>query len=191
MQADEVMYVDESGNQIAPPGGSSIQHPPYVAPRGDKADLLEKIKPDLIVDVIRHRLMGEEYIDGNWQQVSTLRARAVTEECAWDIANLMLAVSSQNVVISKLKDHEIKLRALSIARSAQEMLLRNWMRYGIRGTDQLQFVHEIVFSNSFITLKQSENEGIRSLLKGTTSEQRSVQLNQEPRDRRRWGLFRR
>jgi hypothetical protein len=49
------------------------------------------------------------------------------------------------------------------------MCLRNWKEYGIKGTEQLWFVHEIIFSNSFITLKQPEGEGIRRMLGNTMS----------------------
>lgn len=140
---------------------------PMMIPVDSKADLLDKIQPTLIIDIIFHRLMGEIQIDGKWIKRRELQERALTELGAWDIATLMLPVSSQNVSLSKLKDSEIRARALSIAKTTQEMCLRNWKEYGIKGTDQLRFVHEIVFSNTFITLKQPEGEGIRRMLKDT------------------------
>lgn len=130
----------------------------------EKADLLDKIQPGLIIDIIYHRLMGEQYENGIWVKVKELQDRALSQKGAWDIASLMTPVSSQNVSLSKLKDNEIRSRALSIAKTAQIMCLRNWKEYGIKGSDQLRFVHEIVFSNTFITLKQPEGEGIRKLL---------------------------
>jgi len=145
--------------------------PPYQF-KGDKADLLDKIKPDLIVEVIMHRLMGEEFIDGKWVKNPLLQDRAISYKGAWDIANIMLSVSSQNVSLSKLKDNEIRARTLEIVKTVQEMCIKNWKEYNINGTDQLSFIHQIVMSNTLITLKQPENEGIRSLLKGTVSESR-------------------
>lgn len=192
---DDVIYVDENNNQIAPPnmGGhsSSGNYPPVAGVRGEKADLLDKIKPDLIVEVIRHRLMGEELINGKWTKVENLQRRSITRAGAWDISNLMLSVSSQNVSLSKLDDKTIRRRALSVANTAQEMALRNWKEYGIKGIDQLGFIHEIVFSNSLITLKQPEGEGIRKLLQGTTSESRIVNTTESPKQRRGWTPFRR
>jgi len=138
--------------------------PPLVMP-SEKADLLDKIQPTLIVDIMFHRLMGEVFIDGEWKQDIILSERALTKKGAWDIATLMMPVSSQNVSLSKLKDHEIRARALSIAKTLQEMCLRNWKEYGIKGPDQLRFIHEIVFSNTFITLKQPQEEGIRNMIK--------------------------
>lgn len=137
--------------------------PPLQLP-SEKADLLDKIQPNLIIDIIFHRLLGEREINGEWIKDPALQSRALTKKGAWDMATLMTPVSSQNVSLSKLKDNEIRLRALSIAKTAQCMCLRNWKEYGIQGTDQLKFVHEIVFSNTFITLKQPEGEGIRKLL---------------------------
>lgn len=154
------------------------QAPPVVLP-SEKADLLEKIKPNLVIDVIFHKLLGEREINGMWVKDPALQSRALTKKGAWDIATLMTPVSSQNVALSKLKDHEIRLRALSIAKTAQFMCLRNWKEYGIKGTDQLYFVHEIVFSNTFITLKQPEGEGIRILLKNIASADFSPQVQEQ------------
>ena len=142
--------------------------------RNDKADLLEKIKPDLIVEVIRHKLMGEEMVDGIWTKIDVLQDKSLTQRGAWDIANLMLGVSSQNVSLSKLSDSEIRARAFNIASTAVIMCVRNHKTYfnnkaGV-GSDQLEFIYQIVFSNTFITLKQPEGEGIRKLLMGTRTE---------------------
>ena len=154
--------------------------PPMAVAPNDKADLLDKIKPDAIVEVIRQRLLGKELIGGVWKTNPELESRALTPIGAWDIANLMLGVSSQNVAISKLDDRTIRTRALSIAKTAQYMCLKNWKSYGIKGKDQLYFVHELVFSNTFITLKQPEGEGIRKLLMGTVTESRAVMEKEKP-----------
>jgi len=153
--------------------------PPIAMGDGGKADLLDKIRPNKIVETIRHRLMGEININGKWVQQEHLKDRALSKTGAWDIANLMLSASSQNVAISKLKDYEIKLRALAIARTAQVSMVKNWKEYGIKGTDQLEYLHQIIFTNTFITLKQCENEGIRNLIKGTIAERQSFNDKQE------------
>lgn len=190
MVDEEVIYVDENNNPVAPPRGSGSSpnnYPPVQANKSDKGDILDKIKPDFIVETIRHKLMGEELINGKWTKIDVLQERAISPIGAWDISNLMLGASSQNVALSKLTNDEIRVRSLSIAKTAQNMCLKNWKEYGIKGTDQLEFVHQIIFTNTFITLKQPQDGGIRDLIKGTTSEQRSV-VSQE--DNRR-GFFRR
>lgn len=145
-------------------------YPPTIIHNGDKADLLDKIRPDEIVEVIRNRLLGKEFINDKWVEIPALKNRALTELGAWDISTLMLSVSSRNVSISKLKDQEIRARALNICKQAQVMCLKNWKEYGIQGIDQLGFVHELVMSNTLITLKQPEGEGIRKMIMGTISE---------------------
>lgn len=159
---NEEEYMEEQQGSLAPP---------MAYPQTDKADLLEKIRPDAIVEVIRNRLLGKELVNGEWIRQDYLQDRALSEKGAWDISNLMLGVSSQNVSISKLTNDEIRERALSIAKTAQYMLLKNWKEYGVKGADQLYFIHELVFSNTFITLKQPEGEGIRKMLIGTLTEQ--------------------
>jgi len=153
---------------------------PFMLKDTNRAELIDKIRPDIIVETMRHRLMGEDFKNGAWEKIPALQSRAVSEVCAWDIANLMLAVSSQNVSISNLKDVEIKRRACAIADAAMDMCLKNWKEYGIHGIDQLLFINEMVFSNTFITLKHPLDRGIQKLLTNTTSEIRSV-TNQEPK----------
>ena len=161
-------------------------YPPNNYNYSDKADLLDKINPSEIVEVIRHKLMGEEFVDGKWETIESLQDRALTEKGAWDLSNLMLGVSSQNVSISKLKDQEIRDRTLNLMKTVQYMCLKNWREYGIKGSDQLYFIHQIVMSNTFITLKQPEGEGIRKMLMGTITENR---LQQESTEQKRGGLF--
>jgi hypothetical protein len=146
-------------------------YPVPMVQRNDKADMIDKINPTLIVEVIRHKLMGQELIDGEWRELPHLKQRAISEIGAWDIANLMLGVSSQNVSISKLNDNEIRQRTLYIVKTMSRMLLDDWRAYGIKNTSQFFFVKEIVISNTFITLKQPEGEVRRKLLMGTTHEQ--------------------
>jgi len=195
MANDGFMYVNaDTGEPINPTG--QPQNSPYVpsgqSHKGDKADLLEKIKPDLIVEIIRHKLMGEEFDEKTkkWIPIEALKDYALTRLGAEMIANLMLGVSSQNVSISNLKDREIKERCLSIAKTAQYMALENWIEYGIKRRSQFYFIHEIVFSNSLVVLKQPEGEGIRKLLAGTISESRVVSTNEQEKGKL-LGMFRR
>jgi hypothetical protein len=160
-------YVDPNAQQGA-------YYPPQSF-ASDKADLLEKIRPDEIVDIYRNRLLGKEYINSKWVEVTELQRRKLSNLGAWEIANLMLSASTQNVAISNLKDREIKARTISIVRTAMKMCLRNWKEYGITSADQFYFVKEIVMTNTLVTLKQPEHEGIRKLIKGTTQESRVVQ----------------
>jgi len=192
------MYVDaDTGKPVNVPQQQQQTNsyvPSGQTVRNDKADLLEKIKPDLIVEIIRHKLMGEEFDQSTkkWVFIKALQDYALTRLGAEMIANLMLGVSSQNVSLSSLKDREIKERCLSISKTAQYMALENWIEYGIKRRSQFYFIHEIVFSNSLVVLKQPEGEGIRKLLAGTISESRVYSANNEPQDRKKLlGMFRR
>lgn len=158
--------------------------PPINLP-SERADLLDKIRPSAIVEVIRHKLMGEEDIDGTWVKNPRIQSRALTERGAWDIATLMTAVSSQNVSLSNLTDSEIRTRSLSISKTAQRLCLRNWKEYGIKGTDQLRFVHELVFSNSFITMKQPQGNEMKIFLGNIASADFS-----QPEEKPGFSLFR-
>jgi len=168
------------------------QFPPTIIHQGDKADLLEKIRPDEIVEIIRNKLMGKDFVDGRWEYLPELKNRGLTFIGAWEISNLMLPVSSRNVSISKLNEDFIKKRTLNICKTAQKMMLDNWREYGIKSSAQLHFVHELIISNTSITLRQPEGEGIRKMLMGTLSESRNYIGEQtDPNRSKLRGLFRR
>jgi hypothetical protein len=150
---------------------------PYFQPTimpSDKADLMDKINPEAIVEIIKNQLMGYEYDKMQMRWVSTHK-KGLTPLGAFEICSLMLSVSSKNVSISKLTDSEIRDRTKNIHKEAMRMCIRNWREYGISGADQIGLISQIVVSNTFITLKQPEGAGIRELLKGTTQEVRSIQ----------------
>ena len=175
MSEDE-LYVDEQGNPVNVNlgGASAPKYAPSSMSNQAKGDLLDKIRPNAIVEEVRHKLLGEELINGKWTKLTALNKMSISEGGAWTIASLMLPASSQNVSLSKLKDHEIKFRSLAIAEQAVKSMLKNWKEWNIKGTDQIGHIFQIVFTNTFITLKQCQEEGIRKLIKGTTHEQRSV-----------------
>lgn len=156
-------------------GGGMGMSVPQLSPQG-KAELIDKIKPEAMVEIIRHRLLGQEWSNTKreWLPVAALKDRRLTDIGAWEIANLMLGVSSINISISKLSDREIKERAYRIARSAQRMIISNWRLYGVTNTAQFHYVHEIVFSNTLAVLKQADAASIQELLKATVYEQRSI-----------------
>lgn len=133
---------------------------PVVLP-SERADVLDKLRPDLVVEQIRMRLLGKAEINGTWVAQPFLKHRAISEVGAWEISLLMLPASSQNTAMTKLNPGQIRARLLNIAKTAQCMCLRNWKEYNIKGIDQLKFVHEIVFTNTLASLNQPEGEGMR------------------------------
>ena len=189
--SSDYVFVDDAGNQIDPSTMGGGMSPYANNTKSDKADLLDKIKPDLIVELLRNKLLGKELKNGVWIANPILQENAVSENCAWDISNIMLSVSSQNVSLSRLKDHEIRRRTLEIVKTVQRKLLSNWKEYNLKSTSQFYFIHEIVISNTLITLKQPEGGGIRDLIKGTTTESRSVISNENQKESRWWNPLRR
>lgn len=148
-------------------------YPQMVANMQLKADILDKIRPDALVEELRHKLMGEKWDNGKWVINQATKDRALTAIGAEEITNLMLPVSSINASLCDLKSSEINKRTISIVDTAMDMCLANWKRYGIKTRDQFSFVYEIVFSNTFVSLKQPENNGLKRWLQGIM-EQRTV-----------------
>lgn len=170
----QTQYYEDNQSQ----GNYQGYNMPMVAP-SEKADLLDKIRPDLVIESIRMRLMGKQFVNGKWSDVPGLAGRKLTMLGAWEITNLMYPASTTNVSISKIKDADIRKRTESIVHTALKMCLRNWKEYGITGSDQIHFVREIVQTNTFVTLKQPDEGSIQNLIKGTTHEQRMVQSEEK------------
>lgn len=159
----------------------------------DKADLLDKIRPEETVKAIKQMLMGRDWSDeeGRWVENEALKGLALTEKGASAISNLMYSASTRNVSISNLKDDEIKKRLLSIIKTAMKMCLDNFQSYGIKEESQLFFIREVIHTNTLVALKQSENEGIRRMLNSTIQESRNVSTYGEEKKNGVLGLFRR
>ena len=144
------------------------QAPPIVLP-SERADVLDKLRPDKVVEEIRMKLLGKSEYNGEWVIQPFMKQRALSEVGAWEISLLMLPASSQNTAMTKLNANQIKARLLNIAKTAQCMCLRNWKEYNIKGIDQLKFVHEIVFTNTLASLNQPEGEGMRRFVGNISS----------------------
>lgn len=164
--------------QIIPVDANNMPNfgPSFPTPqRSDKADLIEKIKPEIVIENFRHYLMGEVLIDGQWHRDEDLAKRALTKVGASEIAELMLGASTVNVSISKLSDQEIKKRLVNLTKDLVFLMVSNWRRYGIKNVGQMYAIRAIFYTNCLVVLKQADNASIQELLKGTVQESRVVQ----------------
>ena len=143
---------------------------------GDRASIIEKINPDEIVELIRRRLIGQtqDQKTGEWITPAHLKINAISEMGAWDLTTLILSVSNANTSLSKLDDKTIRKRAYSLTETAVKMIISNWREYKITNRAQINYIAEIVYSLTFITLKMADSEGIRKMIMGMYSESRNI-----------------
>lgn len=146
---------------------------PYNMGRTDKADVMDKIRPEDVVERIKHELMGEEWNGEKWVMNPNLANVCLTEKGAKGVAMWMLPVSSKNVAFSNLTKEEIKWRVLDMANGAVEDCIDNWVDWGVHSPTQLHFVHSAVFSNSMFALKQAQDNGMRRMIQSIITELRS------------------
>lgn len=147
--------------------------------RTDRADLIDKIKPEPVIELIRNMLMGKEKIKGQWIDVPALKNWKLTDVGAWEITNLIQGVAHIGVTISKFKDVEIKKRAFAIANTAQIMLVQNWIAYGLKNTAQMYFIHQILFTTILALLKQADEASIQDLLGKVVQESRTINMDRK------------
>ena len=154
--------------RIEVPNQEEYYQPPQYQNYNDRGDMIEKIKPEKVAEIIRQKLLGKDLIDGKWVENPALKERKLTEVGAYEISNILLGASTINISISKLSDIEIKMRLRSTIKSLLLTELLNWKLFGIRNISQFYTTKEMVFTNTLAVLKQSENGSIQDLLKDTT-----------------------
>jgi len=171
--SDEYQIVSMPGQQGVP-----------VPPRIDRADFVDKIKPEQIVEVLRHKLLGEEFDGTKWIKIPALQVNALSETGAWEIANLMLGAGSINVSISKLDKNQISARVRNLMKEVLVKILSSWKVYDIKDVGQIYYICSIVFSNALVVLSQADEGSIQELFKTTINEQRMV--SSEKKEQPKW-----
>ena len=159
---------DDGRQDYIPMGVPQVQ-------RNDRADLIEKINPERLVDSMYHHLMGEKLVGDNWVYDEKKKTIALTEVGASAISDLLRPIANVNMSISKLSRQEISMRLLSVTDTMNEMLIAKWMQFGVKDASHMKFVFETVFNTGLAVYKQAQDASIQDLLKGTVVENRLVQ----------------
>lgn len=181
--------IEQTTSSPQPP--SSLGGVNFISP--DKADLLDKINPEGVVEELKQRLMGREWdsIKEQWTQNPQLINISLSSAGAFGITTLIFPTSTKNTAMTNLTDEEIKKRLMSLIRTTMKLCLDNWKEYGIKSISQLYFIKDVVYTSTLVSLKQPENEGVRRLLNNIVSENRSLTtFNTEKPGRSIFGLFR-
>ena len=158
-----------------------------------KADLLEKIDPGKAVLIIKNVLMGLSFDENTnkWIPNNSLLQFSLTEFGATIVAGLMYPASSQNSSLSNLKEERIHKRIVGIQKALVKDMLDYHSEMGIKSVAHLFHIASIVYTHIWVSLTQSENEGIRRLLNSTISESRNVSTYGEEKKGGILGLIRR
>lgn len=162
---EEPQYIEVQGEQ---PQGVPYQK------QIDRADFVDKIKPEDIVEIMRHRLLGEEEIEGKWIKIKSLQKKALSEIGAWEVSNFMLTSGTINTSISKLSQEQINNRLRALIKEVMIKLLTNWQEWKIKDVGQIYYIKSIVFSNALVVLSQAGEGSIQELFKTSVHEMRNV-----------------
>jgi len=144
-------------------------------PRNDRADFVDKIKPEQIYVSLQHSLVGEEWIDERWVKNPNIGDDCLTEWGAWNITNYIKNNANLNISLSNHNDDFIRRRAVNITNTLLKNINSNHAKYGIKEPTMIPFLSEIILSNVTAVLYHSLNAGFQELLKGTVQENRMVQ----------------
>jgi hypothetical protein len=163
---------EQTENIVIPiPSGSGGVPVPQ---RSDRADLVDKIKPDPVVELCRHMLLGEEWTGNKWEKVRALQDNSLTELGAWKIASELQGIANVSTMTSKYKEQMIKGRLRRIAFNVQIQLVGNWREYGVKNISQFYSVHNLIFSICMAVLFQAGDGSIQDLLGKIKSENTNI-----------------
>jgi len=151
--------------------------------RIDRADFVDKIKPEQVTEALRHKLLGEEFDGSVWKKVESLKEQSLSEIGAWRISNLMLGAGSINVSISKLTKEQISARLRNLIKEAMIDMISNWRAYNIKDVSTFTYVKSILMSNGLAVLSQAGDGSIQELFKTTISENRNIMTEQKPKSK--------
>lgn len=158
------------------PSGAGVPVPQ----RTDRAELIDRINPENIVNLTRHMLLGEQWEGDKWVKVPALQEDSLTELGAWKIASQLQGVANLATSVSKYKEEVIKARLRRLAANTQIQLVGNWRDYGVKNVSQFYFVHNIIFSIAMAVLFQAGEGSIQDLLGKIKSE--STHISQDKKE---------
>jgi len=145
-----------------------------VPSRVDRADFVDKIKPEQVVELIRHKLLGEDWNGSTWYKIPELQKNSLSDRGAWEISNLMLGSGTINTSISKLTSQQIAARLRNLTGELMRKILSSWREYNITDVGQIYYINSIIFSNALAVLSQAGEGSIQELFKTTVQENRNV-----------------
>lgn len=145
-----------------------------------KAELIEKLDPKNTIDYIKHALMGEELINGEWRLNPALKNKALTEYGAVNIANFISGIAHIGTSFSKYDKEMIKTRLTMITDDLMENILYNFKEYGIRDATQISYIDNIVIGVAMPILFQADGASIQDMFSKVKSE--STNISQEKKE---------
>lgn len=146
------------------------QMPSYQQQPSDRADVINSIRPEEVIDSVKNELLGYEQdkVTGTWKFNIALKGYALTEVGAWRVAACLRPICNKNMAFTILEANEIRDRLRSIIRTTQLMALTNFRDFGIRTKDQMDFIYEVIYSNALAVLKQASAHGAMLRMIGHT-----------------------
>lgn len=145
----------------------------------DRADFVEKIKADLIIDTFRNLLMGKEKVNGKWVQNKGMKDLALSDEGAFFISNQMLALSNMNIQISKIPEDRVRKRLYQLQKEILFSCLGNWEKFGIKNKSQFYFIKSVTFTNALGVLYQAAGGSLQLLFGDILSQNNTVREEPE------------
>jgi hypothetical protein len=171
------MSDDEPTVQIPIPINSGV---PYVN-KADRADMMIQMKPEQVVEMIRMKLLGKEWVKNKWEDVGYLTGHSLTNLGAWKVTDQLLAIANTSTMTTKLADHEIKRRLRSVSKTLVVSMIKNWRSWGLKDVSMIGQVKEIVFSVGLVVMKQSEDATVLDFF-GKTKSESAIYTDQNRKD---------
>lgn len=167
----------------------------------DTASIIEKIDPTIVVERIKHKLLGE-YFDNEKQEWKRIiisyedkertkpiyKKPFINREGVENICSAFESVVNANASMSNLKEVEINRILHNFGYSLADFLLFNCDEFDV-DIEKVDVLFWMVVNNAAFTLKRAYNEGERRFLRTSVRSTETIKLGtqeSEKAPRRRW-----
>jgi len=172
--------LDSQGSIYAPQMYEQVQQ--------HQAVLVEQTNPRKIVKSIILRLRGLEERHGTLIRVANAKVNKIGIDNIWFILDSHI---NQNVILSHLKDAEIKSILDELQKDLVNDLALNWKEYGIEKKTDLDTINDSILVNIFVAFKRAEEQNEKNWLGKISIEQISGgQRNPIKKQENFWSKFR-
>ena len=134
----------------------------YEQMQQQQAIVITETDPKKVIDGIMLRLRGvERKPDGTIVRVATPKMNQVGLEEVWFILESHI---NQNIILSHLKEQEIKNIIVALSDDLVDCLALNWRAYGITRKTDLDVINNCILVNIYLALKRAEGQNEKNFL---------------------------
>lgn len=144
--------------------------------RTERAEFVDKTRPEPLIEEIRHKLLMEYYDrdSGKWLKMPNFQEQAWSEFGAWQIATKLNHIANINITAGNISEEMMLNRIYGFVEEVLYDIGVNFIEYGYKNDGQIYDVKSLTISVALGTLSQAKEGHTSRTWRETTVENRQV-----------------